>query len=345
MRRQSSDAPVAGRAQPHRTPRRDRRAASTGRLARERVAELPIADFDGPTVSRIIGMEANTLTQSGLPESGWAHRHTFYQIAYIASGRGSHGIDCRSYPMRPSTLYFLRPDQVHVWNYHSMPTGYSLAFSAEFLLSAPHHDAVARNVEMFNDLVAAAHVRLTPAQSRAILPVIRSIVHESHTAREDHRSVMQAYLHILLVSVHRLLPPPEVEVAHTPRSAILARRFTELVAEHLTHCRLVRAYSDQLGVTPSHLAETVKAVTGHTPSQLIRRAQTVEARRLLVHTDKNVAEIAYELGFKDTAYFARFFKRESGVTPGEFRRGARSPEHAGQARRERRTGHQPTVSP
>ena len=297
----------------------------SARLDGERLADLPIADFDGASTSHLVGMVAASLAECALPESGWAHRHTYYEIAFIAAGRGTHVIDCRPYPLQPSTLYFLRPDQVHSWNYghRGFPAGYVLGFSEEFLLSQPHNAAVSRNPELFNDLAAAAALPLTAAQTRRVLPIIRSIVSEYRAARPDYRSVMQAHLHILLALVHRMLPADAADFMPASRSDSLVRRFTELVSEHVAPRQSVRDCSRELGVTAGHLAATVRAATGHSPGEIIRRTQTVEAQRLLVHTDLNIAEIAYELGFGDAAYFARFFKRESGLTPGAFRRGAR----------------------
>ena len=101
------------------------------------------------------------------------------------------------------------------------------------------------------------------------------------------------------------------------------RHFNDLVTHSNGRRQRVRDYSDLLGVTPSHLAEAVREVTGRTPGQIIRDAQIAEAKRLLRHTDKTIGEIAYSLGFNDSAYFGRFFKREAGVSPGEFRRHVR----------------------
>ena len=198
-----------------------------------------------------------------------------------------------------------------------------LAFSEDYLLSQPGRDDLVRGIEMFNDLADAAPLRLTAPQAREIVPIIEEIVRECHTAATDYRLVMQAYLHVLLARARRLLPAAG-EAPQASRAALLVRQFSELLAQRTGPYQTVREYSQRLGVTPSHLAETVKAATGRTPGQIIRGAQAVEAKRLLLHTDKNVAQIAYELGFKDTAYFGRFFKREVGVTPGGFRRHARA---------------------
>jgi AraC-like DNA-binding protein len=69
------------------------------------------------------------------------------------------------------------------------------------------------------------------------------------------------------------------------------------------------------------------AGTGRTPSQLVREARTHEAKRLLAKTDLTVRQVAARTGFADPAYFCRFFRRETGVSPGAFRRGdeTRSP--------------------
>jgi AraC-like DNA-binding protein len=81
----------------------------------------------------------------------------------------------------------------------------------------------------------------------------------------------------------------------------------------------VRAYAARLGVSTSHLTGAVKASTGEPPGRLIRRAQALEARRLLARTGLSVAQVAHALGFADPAYFCRFFRREVGLTPGRFR--------------------------
>ena len=81
----------------------------------------------------------------------------------------------------------------------------------------------------------------------------------------------------------------------------------------------VQDYANMIGISSSHLTDTVKAVTGFTPGQLIRQKLALEAKRLLVHSNATVAEIGYRLNFYDASYFGRFFKREVGMSPAAFR--------------------------
>jgi len=264
-------------------------------------------------------MEAGTIGEISLPASGWAHRHTFYEIVYVDAGVGTHIIDFEAFPVRPATLYFLRPGQVHLWNYRSQPTGYLLVFTEEFLLTRPSREDLSRDVALFTALADVAELQLDAAQASWFVMTLKDIVREYQGAEDDHKSVLQAYVHVLLARAGRLVSSA-CPRQHISRSSLLVRQFNDLVTHRVQVEQSVRAFSDQLGVTPSHLADIVKGLTGRTPSEIIRGARIVEAKRLLEYTEKTVAQIAYDLGFKDTAYFGRFFKRESGVTPGEFRR-------------------------
>jgi AraC family transcriptional regulator, transcriptional activator of pobA len=135
--------------------------------------------------------------------------------------------------------------------------------------------------------------------------------------------ILQAYLHILIRRSLRLVDNTNLQSTHG-RGSIIVRAFNDLLRDGNLKPS-VSAYSDALGVTPGHLAETLKKMTGLTPGQHIRTRQVAEAKRLLAHTERTVSEIAYDLRFNDAAYFGRFFKRETGVTPGQFRQTMRSP--------------------
>jgi AraC-like DNA-binding protein len=74
-----------------------------------------------------------------------------------------------------------------------------------------------------------------------------------------------------------------------------------------------------LGVTTSHLSDSMRLETGLTAGELIRARLILEAKRLLLHSELTIAEIGYELGFGDPSYFSRFVRREIKTSPAEFR--------------------------
>ena len=79
-------------------------------------------------------------------------------------------------------------------------------------------------------------------------------------------------------------------------------------------------YARMLGVTPNYLNVLSQRCVGVSALSLIHRRIMLEIKRLLLRTDLDVSEIAYAMRFNELSYFSRFFKRNAGVTPNEFRR-------------------------
>ena len=73
----------------------------------------------------------------------------------------------------------------------------------------------------------------------------------------------------------------------------------------------------QIGLSRVQLYRKVKALTGYSVVDLLRKARLAKAKRLLETTDKNISEVAYEVGFTTSSYFAKRFKEEYGVRPGD----------------------------
>jgi AraC family transcriptional activator of pobA len=98
------------------------------------------------------------------------------------------------------------------------------------------------------------------------------------------------------------------------------RRFRLLVESQFPKDWPVARYARQLALSETSLNRLCRRLTGDTAFDLIQQRVALEARRRLVYVAGSVAAIAAELGFKDSAYFCRFFRRHVGVSPGEYRR-------------------------
>ena len=78
-------------------------------------------------------------------------------------------------------------------------------------------------------------------------------------------------------------------------------------------------YAGKLAMTVDRLNDHVKRATGVTAGHLIRQRVLTEAKRQLVFTNQPIHEIAYDLAFSDPSHFARFFRKQTGTAPHEFR--------------------------
>lgn len=250
------------------------------------------------------------------------HRHTFYSVALVRDGRGTQYIDTEAYDVRPTTVYFVAPGQVHAWAPGSSIEGMLVAFAEDFLLTGTGPVGMRQILRLFGGFATAPELRLDPGRWEPLFHLLEEMERECHEGGPESAAILQSYLHILFARCRRLRS--EQQPSAPSRAALgLAHEFERHVAAHVVEERSVNAYAAMIGVTASHLAEVVRDVTGQSPSEIIRAALVLEAKRLLAHTDASIARIGDDLSFNDPCYFSRFFKRESGVSPGEFRRSVR----------------------
>jgi AraC-like DNA-binding protein len=92
-----------------------------------------------------------------------------------------------------------------------------------------------------------------------------------------------------------------------------------MVEAHSPRMRTSGEYADLLGVSRAHFCAEVRRRCGLSPGQLIQQKTVLEAKRRLMHSSFTVSEIAYALEFEDPSYFVRFFKRQTGITPTQYR--------------------------
>ena len=286
---------------------------------------LPLHQLDVPA-RQVLPFAIGTFDSIGpLSRASYPHRHTFHEIAYVTQGSGSHVIDLRRWQLAPPHLCFVHPGQTHHWERVTGLDGVVVLFEDAFLLPHPgDRDRLRR-------LGDVPSLPLTGRAARRVDELLARMREEYAERRPGMVSVLQSYLHILLVEAGRL--PPGVAAAGpgpVGRTAVVSQEFVRLLARPGAAAELsVRQCAAELGVSVGYLSAAVRESTGRTPGQLIRHTQVLEAKRLLAGTALTVGRVAREVGFTDPAYFCRFFRRETGASPGEFRRDSGTVPHEG----------------
>ncbi|MBO6514990.1 MAG: helix-turn-helix transcriptional regulator [Bacteroidia bacterium] len=131
--------------------------------------------------------------------------------------------------------------------------------------------------------------------------------------------MLQMMLKRFIILCTRIYKSQQPEYNNDPGQVELLRSYNYLVEEHFKEKHTVKEYADLLSKSPKTLANLFKKRGGITPLQYIHNRIMLEARRMLVHSDKSVSEIGYHLGFSDVQVFSRFFKKEQGCSPQFFR--------------------------
>ena len=116
-------------------------------------------------------------------------------------------------------------------------------------------------------------------------------------------------------------PPQDSSVTRTPIEDAFISRFKKIVEERLSDSNLsVEDLAADMGLSRVQLYRKVKALTGSSPVDLLRKARLAQAQKLLQETTLSVSEIAYQVGFASPSYFTKCYKDEFGTVPGEVRK-------------------------
>lgn len=103
------------------------------------------------------------------------------------------------------------------------------------------------------------------------------------------------------------------------RDAQRIRKFKKLIENNFTKGTSIKEYSSHLGISSAQLNNICRNKVGKSALQIVHERTTLEAKRQLLYTSLTISQIAYGLGFNDPAYFTRFFNKQAGASPKQFR--------------------------
>jgi AraC-like DNA-binding protein len=152
-----------------------------------------------------------------------------------------------------------------------------------------------------------------------ITGLFEAMLQEIAVGKEQNIDMLRLKLLELFITVSRCCVDPKGKNV-PPQKLMVLRNFQSLIDKHFLTLKLPKQYADLLYITPNHLNALCHDLLGKTAGDLIRERVLLEAKRLLTNADMTVSEIAYDLNFQDNSYFNRFFKKNVGVTPDEFRK-------------------------
>lgn len=255
----------------------------------------------------------------------YPHRHDFFEVLYLKKGSGFHVIDGNNYEIKPPCVFFMSRGQAHKLELSQDIEGYLFIFTADFyllnradqnrLIEFPffytiHQDNPPLQLENESDI-------------RFLEDLFRKGIAEISHSEGYSIEMLRSILDLILTTCAARYQAPE-NLLNKGKGQILVKRFFHHLEENHHKNLSLNEYARMIGVTPNHLTQTIKLFTGKTSSEIIKDKQLLEIKRLLVHTSLSVSEIAAQLNFDDQSYFTKFFKRETGLTPLQFRSDALS---------------------
>lgn len=231
------------------------------------------------------------------PDIEWPHRHSFYSMVWLTEGSGFNVIDFEEFEIKPSRIFTVSPKQVHNWSYSLDSRGY-------FIIIAEHF-AKELNIDFHSPFLD-----IPASYKNLIEEIVKRLAADCQSAENSNRrdKIGIAYL-------YSLLSKDQIK----PASSAVINDFKRLISETYETSGSMEQYATRLNLSTNDLNQICQEATGLTPKQLQLDMKITEARRLLLYSELNASEIAYKLGFDDSSYFSRIFKRKTGLSPTAFR--------------------------
>ncbi len=246
------------------------------------------------------------------------HRHDFYVTVIFTKGTGTHEIDFQKYDVSEGSLFFLSPGQVHSWELSPDTDGYIFFFSQPYY-EMHYVNQKLKNFPFFN---SPSFPRKLQLQSDELINMTR-LFEDIQNEHQSQNVMKQGFIlslisQIYIQSVREFAKDDEKTSATSVSYFKHYQDFENLLEESFTSQKSISFYASQLNISAKHLNRITQTVMQKTASEIITERVILEAQRMLIYLDEGLVEIAFRLGYEEYSYFARMFRKNTGITPSQF---------------------------
>lgn len=245
------------------------------------------------------------------------HRKTINDFIFVTKGNILQNVYHEPYNLLPGNLLILTPEKIRTIESLSKDIeGFYCHFSDDFIAKNGHIQYL---MEILNYLDSNNNYVMTVSCEDVLLTLLtRMEALNSQDNNEKNRTLISFYLMCFLGELkNNIKALPEIKLTANEH---LVLRFKKAVTRNINIIHDVNEYSAMLNVTPNHLNKYVKIATGSTALEFINKFLMIEAKARLSIFEMSISEVAYSIGMSDPSYFARFFKKHSGMTPTEYKK-------------------------
>lgn len=236
------------------------------------------------------------------------HKHNKYlELVFFTKGSGYHYLDLNPLEIKPPIVFLIHRDQVHHWSIDSILEGYVIIIKESFLENIK--DTSIRI--QLNTLIGLEKIHIGDHNNilTLLFDALCLEIKQPQVNQEVIESGLKAILAKLLSYTNHKISSNNTKLEH---------RFLQILAETLKNN--VAYYAKQLNTTSQNLNAICQKSFQKSASDVIAKFIIKDVKRQLIYTNKNVSDIAFDLDFKDTSNFTKFFKRHTNITPSQFKK-------------------------
>lgn len=247
------------------------------------------------------------------------HLHTdLLQVFFFTSGNGVLLSELRRITLNPPCVLLIPTNTLHGFAFQSDMEGEVFTIAEQsldaFFKSMPQ---VFLEMSQLNQYRFEGH-----AEAFADLQWLKKKISKELTEdNPEKRTQLQLLLQLLLISLYRTQQDSEIRGPHANnRTLHYFNTFQKLIRQSIHELKTIQEYATALNMTSVHLNRICQSVVKKSALQIVHDHLINEAKKYLLNTTYSLSEISYILNFKDPAYFSRLFKKQTGHSPGQFRK-------------------------
>jgi AraC-like DNA-binding protein len=250
------------------------------------------------------------------------HSHDFYLLMIFTKGSGTHTIDFETFDIKAGRVFFMSPGETHSWKLSDDTDGFVIFFNPAFYLMDLFPKKIL-DLPFFAYRSALKMGELNTAQLSQVLDICSAMQAAADHDTTFRNNILRSYLDVLLFTLaDHLTGKNSSRTEHLQHIPTLI----QLIDQHFRDHQPASFYASKLGISTAKLNKICKSQLDKTVGDLIQERILTEAKRLLLYSGLSIAEIAYDLNFSDNSYFSRFFRKQEGSSPEQYRRDKKVPQ-------------------
>ena len=294
-------------------------------------SQTPINSFTLAELIDLAGEQRQGLMRECITASSDSQMQVFrfpcridaFIIGVGPEGETSVSFNLHEFRLKKDSMFIFTPKNILLVNSQQYFKADVIAISPDFMRRI--NIDIKNMMPLFLKFVENPTLALTPEESRSMRGMIAQIERETR-GPETHFSfdIVSGLIAATIYKVgdimyHYLAEHPEGQNNSHNRAEEYFKQFTHLLGEHFREERSVGFYARQLCITPKYLTTLIKRISGQSVSEWIDNYVILEAKTLLKYSTMSIQEIAYYLNFPNQSFFGSYFKRNTGMSPSQYK--------------------------
>lgn len=243
------------------------------------------------------------------------HRISFFALLIVTDESGIHQIDLKNYEIKKGSVLKIAKGQVHAFQKNFQYRGYLVVFTEDFVLKYFSKSSIDFISHLYNYHISEPLVKNSTFNHFFLEQVTKELKSEETYAQKE---IVAKILELYLLRLERYAHKEPLKKLNRKHQTLFIK-FKDLVEKNYTKTRNVKDYADQLHISSKHLNQIVRAVTLNTAKHFIDQYVVLEIKRIIFSSRVSLKEVAYQNGFDEVTNFTKFFKRNTGLSPKEFK--------------------------